>query len=174
MAGAYRTPSLRRGGQAGPVHALSALFAPAPILAMTYHSDHFIQHLCRAANVCPEVALTDCCRCTLSAAKTFSFRARYAIHRPTQRPEGLGAASYLRAPKSATHPTNLSAFLLPPPPPPPQPQTRNGCEVLCCARCAPIDVCCCEETCAVCLPERAAAGAKAAAILGICRVYVEA
>jgi hypothetical protein len=47
---------------------------------------------------------------------------------------------------------------------------QNGCFFFCCPRCPPTGFCRGEEARAVCVPEMAAAGAKAAAILGICRM----
>jgi hypothetical protein len=155
---ACRTLSLRRGGQAGPVAHCQPLSHGAS-RATTYHSDHFVQHRAGLRG-CAEVR---CGRWSLRspAAKTFGFRARYAI-----RPTNADALAPIISQSADEHTRRLSASL------PPTTHTRNGRETFCCTRCAPIDLCCCEETGAVCLPARAAAGANAAAILGICRVYV--
>jgi hypothetical protein len=156
---ACRTLSLRRGGRAGPITHCQPLGGGA-LRATTYHSDHFVQH--RAGlRACAEMR---CGRWSLlsPAAKTFAFRARYAT-----RPTNADALALIISLSSQERTHRLPASILP------TPHTRNGRETLCCACCAPIDLCCCEETGPVCLPAGAAAGAKAAAILGICRVYVE-
>jgi hypothetical protein len=149
--------SERRPGRT--CHALSAI-EPRRIAGHDIPLRSFRTASCRAARVSRGAVRT--VSLLSPAAKTFSFRARYAI-----RPTNADALALIISQSSEARTHRLSASI------PPTTHTRNGRETFCCACCAPIDLCCCEETGAVYLPARAAAGAKAAAILGICRVYVE-
>lgn len=144
-----RTLLLRRGGQAGPVNVSNN---PNPMRYMTCHSYHLIQHLGLPVTVKLQTLLLS------PAAKTFSFRARYATGTHAGR---AWRPSYLESFEATP---NFSI--------PHKKRHKHGRSILCCSRRAPIDFCCCKEACAVCVPEVAAAGAKAAAILGICRMYV--
>jgi hypothetical protein len=99
------------------------------------------------------------------AAKRFGFRARYAT-RPTYT-DILALIISPESPPSAPHDCALRLPLRH------YNHPQNGRSIFCCPRCAPIDTLCGEEARALCVPAMAAAGAKAAAILGICRVYVD-
>jgi hypothetical protein len=160
---AWPTLSLRRGGQAGPVGHCQ-LRSNFPLRALAYHSYHFIQHLAWLQS-CPEVR----CGLWLSMLSTLPPRKGSVFGQGT-RPDPrrrLGAIISPESPPSAPHDCHLRLPLRH------HHHIRNGRSIFCCPRCAPIDTVCSQETCTFCVPAMAAAGAKAAAILGICRVYVD-
>jgi hypothetical protein len=141
---------LRRGGQAGPANVSHTVGTSA-----SQYTPLLSSHTACCLSVVVELP-------TLlhsPAAKTFSFRARYAT--------GTHA-------DMSWHPSYLQSFEATPNLSIPHTQHKpNGCSIFCRSRRAPIDICCCEEACAMRVPKVAAAGAEAAAILGICRMYVE-
>lgn len=124
----------------------------------------YSQRISSAASQIPSAR----CSCRNPAAKTCSFRARYARF--------FGATHYRcvswRLSYLSSYPGKLADSFLSNFSTIPHHTTNrdNGCSIVCYARCAPID--CGEEAgCGVCVSKRAA-GAEGAAILGICRLYV--